>query len=411
MVNSFTASPPSITIGNWATLRWSVSNATAVTIDQGIGSVASSGTTSVFPAATTIYTLTATNVAGSTTAMTQVIVSGVPPPAGLPVVNYFTANPPVISAGSTTTLSWSVSNATSVTIDQGVGAVGLVGTAPVSPAATTNYTLTASNAAGWYSLTITVTVSAPSPLADLVIITGSPTVTPSTVAAGGTVSLSAWTVKNQGTAGSGSFSNGFYLSNDSVITAGDTYLTGNSNTNLAPGAQFNWGGPTLTIPGGTPPGNYYIGILVDRTNAVAESNENNNYVARLITVSAPSPLADLVIITGSPTVTPSTVAAGGTVSLSAWTVKNQGTAGSGSFSNGFYLSNDSVITAGDTYLTGNSNTNLAPGAQFNWGGPTLTIPGGTPPGNYYIGILVDRTNAVAESNENNNYVARLITVH
>lgn len=129
--------------------------------------------------------------------------------------------------------------------------------------------------------------STPALLPDLAITTGSPTVTPSTVDPGGTVSLSAWTVKNQGNTNSGSFSNGFYLSTDSVITASDTYLTGNSNSNLAPRAQFNWGSPTLTIPDGTPPGNYYIGILVDRTNVVSESNENNNYVASRITVSAP----------------------------------------------------------------------------------------------------------------------------
>ncbi|MBM3118089.1 MAG: hypothetical protein FJ006_00800 [Chloroflexi bacterium] len=164
VVNSFTASPPSITVGGSATLSWNVSNATSVTIDQGVGVVASSGTTSVFPAATTTYTLTAANAAGSTTASAQVVVSGAPSPSGLPVVNYFMANPPTISAGGTTTLGWSVSNATSVTIDQGVGAVGLVGTAPVSPATTTSYTLTASNAAGLYSLTITVMVTgAPSP--------------------------------------------------------------------------------------------------------------------------------------------------------------------------------------------------------------------------------------------------------
>lgn len=52
----------------------------------------------------------------------------------------------------------------------------------------------------------------------------------------------------------------------------------------APGASFDWGGPTLTIPGGTAPETYYIGILVDRTNAVAESNESNNYVSTQITV-------------------------------------------------------------------------------------------------------------------------------
>jgi len=287
-VNYFTANPSSIIAGSSAILSWDVSNATSITINPGVGTFASSGTTMVSPAASTTYTLTATNAAGTTTAMTQVTVSGTPSPfTGLPVVNYFTANPPIISAGSSTTLSWDVSNATSVTIDNGVGNVGSTGTVSVSPAMSINYTLTASNASGWYSLTISVMVSAPSPLPDLTITTGNPTLAPSTVVPGGSVSLSGWTVKNQGTAASGSFSNGFYLSTDPVITAGDVYITGNSNSGLAPGAQFNWGGPTLTIPAGTLPGSYYIGILVDRTNAVGESNENNNYVASPITVSTP----------------------------------------------------------------------------------------------------------------------------
>jgi hypothetical protein len=96
--------------------------------------------------------------------MAQIAVSGTPSPsAGMPAVSYFTADPPIISAGSFTTLSWSVSNATSVTIDPGVGTVGSIGTAIVSPATSTNYTLTAANASGWYSLTIGVLVTAAPP--------------------------------------------------------------------------------------------------------------------------------------------------------------------------------------------------------------------------------------------------------
>ena len=109
--------------------------------------------------------------------------------------------------------------------------------------------------------------------------------TPATVAPGGTIGLSAWTVKNEGAADTGPFSNGFYMSTDPVITSTDTYLDGNNNENLAAGDQHNWGGPTLTIPAGTPQGNYYIGILADRNNAVNESNENNNYVVTVITVN------------------------------------------------------------------------------------------------------------------------------
>src|SRR5690349_9300213 len=102
--------------------------------------------------------------------------------------------------------------------------------------------------------------------------------------------------------------------------------------------------------------------------------------------------ADLVISSGTLTATPSTVAPGETVTLSDWTVKNQGTAASGDFSNGFYLSSDATITTGDIYVDGNSNTSLAAGASFAWGAPTLTIPAGTAPGTYYLGILVDRSN-------------------
>jgi len=51
-----------------------VTNATSVSIDQGIGSVAASGTRTVAPAATTTYTLTATNAGGSSTAKTTVTV-------------------------------------------------------------------------------------------------------------------------------------------------------------------------------------------------------------------------------------------------------------------------------------------------------------------------------------------------
>jgi hypothetical protein len=417
-INYFNTEPSSIMAGEPAKLIWNVSGATVVNIDQGIGNVALTGERTITPGITTIYVLTATNSVGVTASATaQIVVSGAPTPAPLelPVINSFIANPPSIPAGGTSTLSWDVSNAASVNISPGVGSFGPVGTAQVTPAADTNYTLTANNATGLSSKTIAVTVAGPVVVLvpDLVITTGSPTVNPSAVAAGGNVTLSGWTVRNQGTGNSGPFSNGFYLSVDPVITAADIYITGNSNNSLTPGSQFSWGDSALTIPASVPPGFYYIGIIVDRTNAVAESNENNNYVSRSISIAEPVILVlpDLVITTGSPTVNPLAVAAGGNIKLSAWTVKNQGTAGSGSFSNGFYLSTNSTITADDTYITGNSNTNLAPGAQFNWGGPTLKIPASTPPGNYYIGILVDRTGTVFESNENNNYVSRLITVN
>ncbi len=80
----------------------------------------------------------------------------------LPVVNSFTANPSTITSGSSSTLSWNVSNANSVEINNGVVTNGnLTGTAIVSPTATTTYVLTAYGQTQNITAGVTVTVSIP----------------------------------------------------------------------------------------------------------------------------------------------------------------------------------------------------------------------------------------------------------
>lgn len=72
---TLSASPGTITGGNTATLSWSTTNATTVSIDQGIGIVSASGSTSVSPTSTTQYVLTATSDSGaSATASSTVTV-------------------------------------------------------------------------------------------------------------------------------------------------------------------------------------------------------------------------------------------------------------------------------------------------------------------------------------------------
>lgn len=60
-----------------------------------------------------------------------------------PVVNTFAANPPTITAGQSSTLSWTTSNATAVTITGVIGAQPTSSSVPVTPTVTTTYTLTA----------------------------------------------------------------------------------------------------------------------------------------------------------------------------------------------------------------------------------------------------------------------------
>ena len=153
VITSFTATPATVTAGQATTLAWSTAWAGTLSISPGIGAVTGSQL-AVVPAALTTYTLSAANGNGgaSATATVSVVPAGQPP-----VIQSFGASPASISAGQTSTLSWSVSNATSLTLDQGLGPV--TGTSrQVNPAATTRYTLTAANAAGQVSASATVMV-------------------------------------------------------------------------------------------------------------------------------------------------------------------------------------------------------------------------------------------------------------
>lgn len=71
---SLSAEPASIKLNRCATLTWSSSNASGVSIDQGVGSVAPSGSKEVCPVKTTNYTLSVTGAGGTKTAATTVTV-------------------------------------------------------------------------------------------------------------------------------------------------------------------------------------------------------------------------------------------------------------------------------------------------------------------------------------------------
>jgi hypothetical protein len=75
-----------------------------------------------------------------------------------PVVTSFAVAPSTIRAGQQATLSWVTQNAAAVIIDQGVGTQALSGTATVSPATTTTYTLSAMSSAQTATSSVTVNV-------------------------------------------------------------------------------------------------------------------------------------------------------------------------------------------------------------------------------------------------------------
>ncbi len=161
-VQSFSASPNPVYPGEQVTLSWTVTGNPTVSI-SGIGSV--QGTSiRVHPTVTTTYELTAQNGDGSATARVTVQMDPHSPP---PVISFFSATLLAGGHGSSQLnvlpgepvwLAWEVSGATQLSVS-GVGAVDYTYWVKVTPAATTTYTLTASN--GISSSTASVTVFVP----------------------------------------------------------------------------------------------------------------------------------------------------------------------------------------------------------------------------------------------------------
>jgi hypothetical protein len=88
-----------------------------------------------------------------------------PPPKGssAPTITSFGANPTSISSGTSSTLTWATTGATSISISPGgFNSTSANGSTSVSPAATTTYTLTATNTSGSATSTATVSVTAAS---------------------------------------------------------------------------------------------------------------------------------------------------------------------------------------------------------------------------------------------------------
>jgi len=164
VVQTFQVSPAVIKAGEYSTLSWTVTGASKVYIDNGVGNVALQGSMTVSPSQTVQYTLTAQNSTGSSSARTQVIVTGsAVQQVKQPSIQYFSSDKTYIGAGGVVTLYWSTSDATSVRLEPG-GILDARGSVTVHPLATTNYVLAATSPYGSASNTMTIYVGTSGPI-------------------------------------------------------------------------------------------------------------------------------------------------------------------------------------------------------------------------------------------------------
>ena len=148
VVNEWSVFPTEITQGQEVTIRWSVSNAESVKV-QPFGTVDSSGERTDTPQQTETYTLIATNQ-GKNVEQSQRVAVATPSPDA-PEITSFTVSPSTVVEGVDTTiqLTWETEKADTVTIEPGLGPVGLTGSRDVPiPVNDTIYTLVAKGPGG-----------------------------------------------------------------------------------------------------------------------------------------------------------------------------------------------------------------------------------------------------------------------
>jgi large repetitive protein len=290
---------------------------------------------------------------------------------------------------------------TSITLptDAGTGAKYLIYKADAG-----NYRAETNETNNWRAEQITIGAT------DLVI---SNATSPTAAIVGETVSLS-WDVTNTGTvnADANYWIDFVYLSKDAVWDNSDTYITNVwRNGPLLPGASYtqtvNAAIPNITLDGS----NYYLLFKTDAYNYQGETNEDNNVVAKAISLSAP----DLTIANAAVTARPRTGAANlgeanpsETISLS-WTVKNQGSTATGSsgWYDTVYLSDDAVLDDSDRALnsqwTGNIEypISLDPNETYTVN-RDLKLPNDITSGSKYLIFKTDSYSNQAETNETNN---------
>lgn len=257
-ITSFTVTPGIIQSGQAAILVWTSSGATSCAASGGTGSdgwngsagTSSTGTSTgaIGTAGIYIYTLNCSGPGGNSLPGTAILNVTAAPPTAAAVLT-FSATPPLLISGQSTSLAWTTINATSCSASGGTGSDGWSGPVAISSAGTSTGAI---NTAGIYTYTLTCTGAGGSagPSSVIVVVTPAPTlpasiiaftVLPSTIQAGQSALLT-WITSGatscNATGGTGS--DGW---NGSVPTSGIGQSTGAIATASSYTYTLNCSGP------------------------------------------------------------------------------------------------------------------------------------------------------------------------
>jgi len=222
-------------------------------------------------------------------------------------------------------------------------------------------------------------------------------VAPATVTAGSTINASVG-VANNGSTATGGFYLNIFASSDANINSSDVLLKTAWQPGINPWSSWYWT-ESMTLPSWMV-GTYYIGVVSDPWNWVAETNEYNNSVAASSATIITAPVQ--IDLAPSYVSAPSNATAGGTANVSVG-VRNLGSTAAGGYYVNIHASNDANITASDVLLKTVWQPGIGAWSSQGWT-ESVSLPSWMV-GTYFIGAVTDPWNWIAETNEWNNAVA------
>jgi subtilase family serine protease len=219
---------------------------------------------------------------------------------------------------------------------------------------------------------------------------------PLRAASGGTIAVTE-TTANTGASPAWASTTAFYLSLNLTVDPGDVRLgPGRAVPSLGPG-QSSTAMTTLALPV-VASGVWYILANADDAGAVTETQETNNGRFSSVLIGP-----DLMF--GFAT-SPSAAVAGSTISAS-WTVRNAGAGPAAATTIRFYLSTNASLDAADVVLTASQAVPML-AAEGSFASTTPIALPLDKVGTFYLLMIADADQVVAETSEGNNLAARLL---
>lgn len=215
-------------------------------------------------------------------------------------------------------------------------------------------------------------------------------------------------VQNTGPDALANVSVDIFLSLDKTLDANDTLLGSQTIASLA-SAAIDTANLSGTVPMSLAPGLYWLILNIDSANNFAELNEFNNCRVSRNQVLIITPGGGVDLTVSGVSLSATTARAGSNITFTR-TINNLAGSPSGALRYGLYFSDDMTVTTSDR-LAGSFNLlNIAGNASDGPQTITFTVPANLTPGVYFVGVIADDNDTIAELDENNNLGAAAMSI-